>query len=779
MTEQLLVRFEREWLASLNDKQREAVENLQGPLLVLAGAGTGKTRVLTVRLAMLVLEKCAYPSQILAATFTNKAAREITQRVESLLGEDAHRMALGTFHSLSVKLLRRYGDAIGMRRDFTIIDTEDQVRLLKEILQDMSLLADRSTARGLVWCIQRWKDRALIPDSVPEEEAQMFADGRAREVYRIYQKRLLAIGACDFGDLILQCVELLRNKNNILQECREKYRYLLIDEYQDTNIAQYLWMRLLAEGHKNLCCVGDDDQSIYGWRGAEVGNILRFEKDFPEAHVVRLERNYRSKPHILSAAAGLIPSNKQRMGKTLWTEEAENDKNSELANAQELVSIRGFYDGESEARFVAEEIESLRRKRQVTYGEVAILLRTIAQMRVFEEAFLYHDIPYRVVGGARFYEREEIRDVIAYLRSCAQSSDDLAFMRIVNKPARGIGNVSLRKLSYFARQRGMPMQEAVNSALEEGIVKGRAASALAELKEKLEEWRGDIAHLPLRQLAEKIVEQSGYAQYWRDKADEQSRTENIRELFSALHEVENLESFLEHVALVADGEDNSLEGRVGVMTMHAAKGLEFDAVFLPGWEEGLFPMQRSLEEKGEKALEEERRLAYVALTRARKYVMVGHAQARRIFGQVRSASPSRFIAEIPKEVVEISDERVVNFYPQNNRAYQKHYNKLAQAKHFPQAMQVAPSHQQEEVSSGYAAEQAAQPIQQEAAKLITENNFEIHSRHKVAVLKVGSRCKHAQLGEGMVVVVEKNSLTVAFPNKGVYYIDPDYVVAID
>ncbi len=759
MTEQLLARFEREWLASLNDKQREVVENLQGPLLVLAGAGTGKTRVLTVRLAMLVIEKCAYPSQILAATFTNKAAREIVRRVESLLGADAHRMALGTFHSLSVRLLRRYGDAIGIRRDFTIIDTEDQVRLLKEILQDMSLVAERSSARGLVWCIQRWKDRALIPNSVPEEEAQMFAEGRAREVYRTYQKRLLALGACDFGDLILQCVELLRENNHILQECRERYRYLLIDEYQDTNIAQYLWMRLLAEGHKNLCCVGDDDQSIYGWRGAEVGNILRFEKDFPNAHVVRLERNYRSRPHILSAAAGLISSNKQRMGKTLWTEEDENASGGICGNAQELVSVRGFYDGESEARFIAEEIEALRRREQATYGEVAILVRTIAQMRVFEEAFLYHDIPYRVVGGARFYEREEIRDVVAYLRSCAQSADDLAFARIANKPARGIGSVSLRKLSYFARERGMPMQEAVDSAIEEGIVKGRAANALAELKNKLEGWRNDIERLPLRQLAEKIIEQSGYSYYWENKTDEQSRKENIRELFSALHEVENLENFLEHVALVADGEDGSEEGRVGVMTMHAAKGLEFDAVFLPGWEEGLFPMQRSLEEKGEKALEEERRLAYVALTRARKYVMVGHAQARRIFGQVRSNSPSRFITEIPKEVVEISDEREVRLSIKYDSSYQH-------------KMHSALSHQQEELSSGHIARQS---VQQVFAESRTKNSI----KRKIGIFKAGDRCKHGQLGEGRVVAVEKNSLTVAFPNKGVYYIDPDYVVTID
>ena len=738
--------FEQQWLASLNDKQREAVECLEGPLLVLAGAGTGKTRVLTVRTMMLVVKRCAYPSQILAATFTNKASREIVGRIESLLGAETHRMALGTFHSLSVKLLRRYAATVGLRRDFTIVDTDDQRRLLKEVLQDLSQESDPSATRRWGWLIQRWKDRALQPAAVPDEEAE----GRARDIYRLYQQRLFAAGACDFGDLILHCVELFRNNADILRQCREQYRYLLFDEYQDTNIAQYLWMRLLAEGHKNICCVGDDDQSIYGWRGAEVGNILRFEKDFPQARVIRLERNYRSQPHILHAAAGLIRRNKQRMGKTLWTKQ-------EGFGAQERISIRGFYDGRSEARSIVEEIEALHRKHAIGYGQIAVLVRTGTQTRAFEEAFLFEDIPYRVVGGARFYEREEIRDVTAYLRATHQSADNLAFRRIANKPARGLGTITLQKLAKFAQAQGLPMQEAVAALLEQGIVKGRAAHALGELCKKLQVWRKQANEMPLRNLVELIVLQSNYAQHWRDKADEQTRLDNIRELYSALEEVESLESFLEHVALVADGEEGDEIGRVSIMTMHAAKGLEFDAVFLPGWEEGLFPMQRSLQEKGEKALEEERRLAYVALTRARKYVTIGYARVRHIFGHMRTAEPSRFLKEIPKDVV-AHDETVVYDLDDTDEGWQA----------------------RPDLSSSW---------EEEPSNAHTDNFMPAKKAHsqsqgeakvwKTNVLKIGDPCKHRQLGEGRVVGCEKNTLTVAFPNKGVYRIDPDYVVALD
>ena len=741
--------FEKKWLASLNDKQREAVECLEGPLLVLAGAGTGKTRVLTVRLMMLVVKRCAYPSQILAATFTNKASREIVGRVESLLGAETNRMALGTFHSLSVKLLRRYAETLGLRRDFTIVDTDDQKRLLKEVLQDLSLEFDPVATRRWVGTIQRWKDRALLPDAVSAEEAE----GRAREVYRLYQQRLLSAGACDFGDLILHCVELFRNNADILRQCREQYRYLLIDEYQDTNVAQYLWMRLLAEGHKNICCVGDDDQSIYGWRGAEVGNILRFEKDFAHARVIRLERNYRSQPHILHAAAGLIRRNRQRMGKTLWTEEGGY-------SAQEKISIRGFYDGRSEARSITEEIESLHRRHAIDYGQIAVLVRTGTQTRAFEEAFLFEDIPYRVVGGARFYEREEIRDVVAYLRATHQSADDLAFRRIANKPARALGVVTLRKMAAFAQTQGLAMQEAVAEMLEQGIVKGRAAQTLALLHRQLQGWRKEAAAMPLRNLVERIVAQSGYAQHWHGKADEQTRLDNIRELYSALEEVESLESFLEHVALVVDGEEEDGKGRVSVMTMHAAKGLEFDAVFLPGWEEGLFPMQRSLQEKGEQALEEERRLAYVALTRARKYVTIGYARVRHIFGQMRTAEPSRFLKEIPKDVV-THDDTVVCDIADADDGWQNPHN------------------MQSSSWTDEPFETRAQTDTFASAKKAHGASQGLANTLKTNVLKIGDPCKHRQLGEGRVVGCEKNTLTVAFPNKGVYRIDPDYVVALD
>ena len=750
--------FEKKWLASLNEKQREAVECLEGPLLVLAGAGTGKTRVLTVRLMMLVVKGCAYPSQIMAATFTNKAAREIIGRIESLLGAETHRMALGTFHSLSVKLLRRYAETIGMRRDFTIVDTDDQRRLLKEVLQDLSLEADISATRRWVSMIQRWKDRALKPEAVSDEEAE----GRAREVYRLYQRRLLATGACDFGDLILHCVEIFRNNADILRQCREQYRYLLFDEYQDTNVAQYLWMRLLAEGHKNICCVGDDDQSIYGWRGAEVGNILRFEKDFPQARVIRLERNYRSQPHILQAAAGLICRNKQRMGKTLWTEE-------EGFGAQEKISIRGFYDGRSEARSIVEEIEALHRRHSIGYGQMAVLVRTGTQTRAFEEAFLFEDIPYRVVGGARFYEREEIRDVTAYLRATYQSADDLAFRRIANKPARGLGAITLRKVAVFAQAQGMPMQEAIDKLLEQGIVKGRAAQTLSTLCQQLRDWRKASAEMPLRNLVERIVAQSGYMQYWRDKADEQTRLDNIRELYSALEEVESLESFLEHVALVVDGEEEDGKGRVSVMTMHAAKGLEFDAVFLPGWEEGLFPMQRSLQEKGEQALEEERRLAYVALTRARKYVTIGYAHVRHIFGHMRTAEPSRFLREIPREVV-VHDETFVYDSGDADEGWQNPKNSWQESKQdsWQESWTESPTESWTDKS----------PDSFTPAPQARSDSSGV-AKGAGSVLKIGDPCKHRQLGEGRVVGYEKNTLTIAFPNKGVYRIDPDYVVALD
>ncbi len=743
--------FEKKWLESLNDKQREAVECLEGPLLVLAGAGTGKTRVLTVRLMTLVVRRCAFPSQILAATFTNKAAREIVGRIESLLGAETHRMALGTFHALSVKLLRRYAAKIGLRSDFTIVDTDDQRRLLKEVLQGLSLESDLSATRRWVGMIQRWKDRALQPHAVDEEEAS----GRAREVYRIYQQRLLAAGACDFGDLILHCVELFRNNADILQQCRERYRYILIDEYQDTNAAQYLWMRLLAEGHKNICCVGDDDQSIYGWRGAEVGNILRFEHDFPQARVIRLERNYRSQPHILHAAAGLIRRNKQRMGKTLWTEEQGQ-------GAQERIAIRGFYDGRSEARAIVEEIEALHRRHAIAYGQIAVLVRTGTQMRAFEEAFLFEDIPYRIVGGARFYEREEIRDVVAYLRATHQSADDLAFRRIANKPARGLGAITLQKLAAFAQAQGLPMQEAVEKVVEEGIVKGRAAHALTLLQRQLQRWRNDVAEMSLRRLVERIVVQSDYAQHWHAKADEQTRLDNIRELYSALEEVESLESFLEHVALVADGEEEDGKGRVSVMTMHAAKGLEFDAVFLPGWEEGLFPMQRSMQEKGEKALEEERRLAYVALTRARKYVTIGYARLRHIFGQMRTAEPSRFLKEIPRDVV-AHDETVVYDLNDADEGWHAQDDISSFSPSFSPSFSSSPS----------------SPLSSSWTNSPSDGNAPRESRAFANALKIGDACKHRQLGEGRVVGCEKNSLTVAFPNKGVYRIDPDYVVALD
>ena len=631
------------YLDTLNAAQRQAVETLDGPVLVLAGAGTGKTRVLITRLAHLLVTGRAKPWNILAVTFTNKAAREMRERIAAIIGPAAEQIWLGTFHAICVRILRRHAELVGLKSNFTILDADDQVRLLKQLLQAENIDDKRWPARVLMGTIQRWKDRALSPDRVPAEDAMELAGGKIVQLYRQYQERLLTLNAADFGDLMLHCVELFQKHPEVLAEYHDRFSYMLVDEYQDTNVAQYLWLRLLAQKNKNICCVGDDDQSIYGWRGAEVGNILKFEKDFPGAAVIRLEQNYRSTPHILAAAGGLIAKNEGRLGKTLWTETNEGEK----------VRVRGVWDGEEEARTVGEEVEALQRAGN-SLSEMAVLVRAGFQTREFEERFVTLGVPYRVVGGPRFYERLEIRDAIAYLRIVAQPDDDLAFERIVNTPRRGLGDATLQAAHQLARAQGSSLMVACRQLVGTDELKPKPRKSLSDLIRDFDRWRAELAHMPHPDLAQLVLDESGYTAMWQlDKSPEApGRLENLKELIRAMEEFESLAGFLEHISLVMENAEDSSLDQISIMTLHSAKGLEFDTVFLPGWEEGLFPHQRALDESGAQGLEEERRLAYVGLTRARKRADILYAANRRVHGLWQNSLPSRFVSELPADHVE-------------------------------------------------------------------------------------------------------------------------------
>ena len=639
------------YLDGLNPAQRAAVEALDGPVLMLAGAGTGKTKALTARIVHLMTQGRARPDQILAVTFTNKAAREMKNRVGSMLGQQVEGMPwLGTFHSVCVKLLRRHAELVGLKSNFTILDTDDQIRLLKQLIAATNIDDKRWPARMLAGIIDNWKNRAWTPEKVPAGEAGAY-NNRGMELYAAYQTRLRELNAVDFGDLLLHMVHIFQTHEDVLEQYRTRFRYILVDEYQDTNVAQYMWLRLLAGGHRNICCVGDDDQSIYGWRGAEVGNILRFETDFPGAKVVRLEQNYRSTPHILAAASGVIAGNQGRLGKSLWTEEEHGEK----------VRLIGHWDGEEEARWIGEEIEALQRgtrgMRQYSLDEMAILVRASHQMRAFEDRFLTIGLPYRVIGGPRFYERLEIRDAMAYFRVVTSPADDLAFERIMNTPKRGLGDKAMQTVQRIARENGVPLVQGAQIAVGDKAITGKGAAALGQLVTDIARWGrmagdADISHV---ELAEMILDESGYTGMWQaDKTPEgPGRLENLKELVKALEQFENLQGFLEHVSLIMDNESSEEGAKVSIMTLHAAKGLEFPAVFLPGWEDGLFPSQRSMDESGTKGLEEERRLAYVGITRAEELCTISFAGNRRVFGQWQSALPSRFIDELPAEHVDV------------------------------------------------------------------------------------------------------------------------------
>ncbi len=632
------------YLEALNEAQRRAVEATEGPVLVLAGAGTGKTRVLTTRLAHLLAAERAWPGQILAVTFTNRAARQMHEQVGALIGGMVEGLWLGTFHAMGARILRRHAELCGLKSNFTILDDDDQVRLLKQVLEAAHVDKKSWPARTLLAIIDRWKSRGLTPDKVPLGEVGEFARGRALDLYRAYQERLVALNAADFGDLLLHCLGIFTAQAHVLAEFQHRFKYILVDEYQDANVAQYLWLRLLAQHHRNICCVGDDDQSIYSWRGAEVGNILRFEKDFPGARVIRLERNYRSTPHILGAAAGLIAHNSGRLGKTLWTDGEPGPP----------VAVRGVWGGDEEARQVTDEIEALHAKGHAL-SEVAILVRASFQTREFEDRFIATAVPYRVVGGLRFYERQEVRDVIAYLRVVAQADDDLAFERIVNVPRRGLGQATLLAVRNLARAQGASLTRAARALAESDELKPKPRRSLAALLESFARWRAAAEALSLSELVECVLDESGYRAMWAaaEGADAPGRRENLKELVRALAEFEGLGDFLEHVSLVMENVEASGGDMVNLMTLHSAKGLEFDSVFLPGWEEGLLPHPRSLEDRGEAALEEERRLAHVGITRARHRVFISYAANRRVYAQWTTCIPSRFVDELPAEHIDM------------------------------------------------------------------------------------------------------------------------------
>ncbi len=729
-------------LAALNEAQYRAVAAVEGAVLVLAGAGTGKTRVLTTRLAHILATGRAYPGEVLAVTFTNKAAREMRERLEAMIGRAADGVWLGTFHALGARILRRHAEAVGLRSNFTILDTDDQQRLLKQLIAAANIDERRWPARALLGIIERWKDKGLTPDKVPAGEAGEWADGRALALYRAYQERLLTVNAVDFGDLLLHNLTLFSENPEILATYQHRFRYLLVDEYQDTNVAQYLWLRLLAQQHKNLCCVGDDDQSIYSWRGAEIGNILKFESDFPGALIVRLEENYRSTPEILAAAAGVIAHNNGRLGKTLWTRADGGDK----------ITVRGLWDAEQEARWVGDEIETLHR-RQHRLKEIAILVRAGFQTREFEERFIALALPYRVIGGPRFYERQEIRDALAYLRLVRQPNDDLAFERIVNMPRRGIGTASLQLLHAAARAESLSLVEAARRLIAGDAVPRAARNALAAFLAALDRWREEADRVAHTDLVQIVLDESGYTGMWQaDKSpDAPGRLENLKELVVAMAEFENLGGFLEHVSLVMDNAADASGDMVNLMTLHSAKGLEFDSVFLPGWEEGLFPSQRSVEEHGLKGLEEERRLAYVGLTRARRQVFVSFAGSRRIHGQWQMAARSRFIAELPAAQVEMASEMGSGAAPSWGAG-------------------AAVSTGWSGTSPGWgAAWESARDARNARPTLLIESGH-VPARgqeiKKIGGFAIGDRVFHQKFGYGTVRAVEDNKLAIDFEHAG-------------
>ena len=761
-----------DYLATLNPEQRAAVEYTDGPVLVLAGAGTGKTRVLTTRIAHILDTGKAWPSQILAVTFTNKAAREMKERIGVLAGKAVEGMPwLGTFHSIGVKLLRRHAELVGLRSDFTILDTDDVNRLIKQLIQAEGLDDKRWPARQFAGMIDGWKNKGLLPADIPEGDARSFGNGKGRELYAAYQARLKTLNACDFGDLLLHPIHIFRKNPDILKDYHQRFRYILVDEYQDTNTAQYMWLRLLAQRPKgepqNVCCVGDDDQSIYGWRGAEVDNILRFEKDFPGARVIKLERNYRSTEHILGAAGHLIAHNEGRLGKTLFTERTDPD--------DEKVIVHAAWDSEEEARAIGEEIEQLQRRKH-NLNDMAILVRASFQMREFEDRFVTLGLNYRVIGGPRFYERLEIRDAMAYFRLVCQPADDLAFERIINTPKRGLGDTTVRTLHDYARARDIPMLAAAADIIETDELKPKARKALFDVVTDFRRWQGLLENTPHTELAEQILDESGYTAMWQaDKsAEAPGRLENLKELIRSMEGFESMRGFLEHVSLVMDAEQNENLDAISIMTLHSAKGLEFETVFLPGWEEGLFPHQRALDEGGRSGLEEERRLAYVGITRAKRRCHIWFVSNRRIHGLWQSTLPSRFLDELPPTHVDVaeSDTSYGGYgrggYGQSRFDKSEPFSNSYNSPGWKRAQQNANAATRDNWGSrsGHAVERIGYGESGPRARTIDGELVAKSVSDAPSRFSTGDRVFHLKFGNGNITSIEGNKLTINFDKAG-------------
>nr|WP_244300780.1 UvrD-helicase domain-containing protein [Roseibium hamelinense] len=763
-----------DYLTGLNPEQKLAVETIEGPVLVLAGAGTGKTRVLTTRIAHILATGAARPSEILAVTFTNKAAREMKERISGFIGGNVEGMAwLGTFHSICVKILRRHAELVGLKSSFSILDTDDQIRLIKQIIQAEGIDDKRWTAKAFAGMMDGWKNRALTPDQVPEGEARAFANGQGRKIYEEYQDRLSVLNAADFGDLLLHVITLFKSQPDLLKDYQRRFRYMLVDEYQDTNIAQYLWLRLLAQGNPNVCCVGDDDQSIYGWRGAEVDNILRFEHDFKGATVIRLERNYRSTSHILAAASHLISHNEGRLGKTLFTDFHEDD--------HDLVSVTSAWDSEEEARSIGDEIEALQSNGH-KLNDMAILVRASFQMREFEDRFITLGLNYRVIGGPRFYERMEIRDALAYFRCTVQPADDLAFERIVNTPKRGLGEATLKLVHELARSQRIPLMQAASQLCQTEELKPKPRNALKEVIGNFERWRAQLDSLSHTELAEIILDESGYTEMWRKdrSAEAPGRLDNLKELIRSMEEFESLAGFLEHISLVMDRDSADANDAVSIMTLHSAKGLEFDTVFLPGWEEGLFPHQRSLDESGRAGLEEERRLAYVGVTRAKKRAKIWFTSNRRVHGMWQSSIPSRFLDELPPDHVEIA-EPSSNYGGYGGGGYGA--SRFDKADPFQSGSYATPGWQRAQKARqamdgfsegggrGYqSARQKRQGPLTIEGELVAKSVSDSPSDYSL-----GERVFHIKFGYGAIKSIEGNKLTIDFEKAGVKKVIDSFV----
>ncbi|MEP3143045.1 ATP-dependent helicase [Qipengyuania citrea] len=738
------------YAARLNAPQREAVLTTEGPVLMLAGAGTGKTAALTARLAHLIATRRAWPSEILCVTFTNKAAREMRERVGRHIGDAVEGMPwLGTFHSIGARMLRRHAELVGLESNYTIIDTDDQIRLLKQLIQENDVDEKRWPARQLAGLLDRWKNRGLNPGDLDAVENESYANGRGAQFYKLYQDRLKTLNACDFGDLLLHILNIFRTHHDVLAQYQQRFKYILVDEYQDTNQVQYLWLRLLAQTRKNICVVGDDDQSIYSWRGAEVANILKFEKDFPGASVVKLEQNYRSTPQILAAASGLINANSERLGKTLWTELPPGEK----------VRIIGVWDAPEEARRVGEEIERLE-SEGAPLDQIAILVRAQYQTREFEDRFIQIGLNYRIVGGFRFYERAEIRDALAYLRVIAQPADDLAFERIYNQPKRGLGAKTLEAMRRHARQLQMPLAAASLDLCDTDELPARARNNLVALLGQFVHWREQADKVTPSELLRSVLSESGYEDMLQKdrSAESAGRLENLTELARAMEEYETLGDFLEHVSLVMDNERAGDGEKVTIMTMHAAKGLEFDHLFLPGWEEGVFPSQRAIDEGGLASLEEERRLAYVAITRAKRRCTILHAANRRIYGQWTSSIPSRFIEDLPEDYItsETTMTGGASLWRANWSETDDPFAHVSTSR--PDRSGKRGPGWQRALSSGYdtTPKRLAEPGRSAAS-------FAAKPRSDIAL---GARVFHDKFGYGCVTAQEGNKLTIEFEKAG-------------